>query len=224
MKANVKQRLLREEGGFTLAELMVTMTVMLIVLFAMYSLFDMGLKTFKFGNDKVEAVENARVGLEKMEREMRGAYPLNQVAAKKQVFWVYNSPATPQVPPNQPTAPGTSPGPLTFGNNLNGNYVIEGDEATESISYYLENGILKRSVNGGTGREVAEPVPAGGFEVHSYSSATGSGCPKKDTSGNLIAEATAEASIRIVCVRLAVNVDGRSQILTTDVALRNRGE
>ena len=34
----------------------------------------MSLKVFSFGNNKVEAVESARVGLEKMEREIRQAY------------------------------------------------------------------------------------------------------------------------------------------------------
>ena len=47
---------LREEGGFTLPELMVTMVMMLTVLFALYSIFDMSLRVFSFGSDKVEAV------------------------------------------------------------------------------------------------------------------------------------------------------------------------
>ncbi len=54
--------LLSEEGGFTLPELMVTMVMMLTVLFALYSIFDMSIRVFSFGNHKVEAVENARLG------------------------------------------------------------------------------------------------------------------------------------------------------------------
>ena len=223
MREVLKRQLLAEEKGFTLTEVLVTMMMMIVVLFALYSIFDMGMRVFSFGNNKVEAVENARLGLDKMEREMRAAYPYNKVTDNNQLFWVYNSPTTPQVPPNTPTAPATIPGPVTFGNNLNNNFQILGDEATESISYYLQNGMLMRSVNG-NGQEVAGPVPAGGFEVHSYSSATGTGCPKKDSAGNLVAEAATEASINIVCVRLVINVNGRSQTLTADVALRNRGQ
>ena len=214
-----------EEKGFTLPEVLVSTMIMIVVLFALYSIFDMGLRIFSFGNDKVEAVENARVGLEKMEREMRAAYPYDKVGGEPQLFWVYSTPTTEQVPPNNPTAPGTSPGPVAFGNNLNTNYKVAGDEATENIIYYLEDGVLKRSLNGGTGQAVAEPVPVGGFEVHSYNSAnaaTGTGCPREDSAGNPVPEADSEAAIRVICVSLTINVDGRSQTLWTDVDLRNR--
>jgi type II secretory pathway component PulJ len=217
------RRLACGESGFTLPEMTVTIMVMIVVLFALYSIFDMSLRVFSFGNDKVEAVENARLGLEKLEREMRAAFPRDKANGQNHLFWVYNNSSTSQLPPNTPTAPGTSPGPVTFGNDLNGNSKIAGDEAAESISYYLENGALKRSINGGAGQAVAESVQAGGFELRRYSSVVGSGCPKRDSSGNLVSEATAEADIKVVCVRLTVNVDGRSQTLVTDMSLRNRG-
>ncbi len=72
---NLRGRLLREERGFTLVEMLVTMVMMVTVLFALYSIFDMGIRVFSFGNDKTEAAENARIGLGKMEREIRAAYP-----------------------------------------------------------------------------------------------------------------------------------------------------
>jgi hypothetical protein len=49
------------------------MVMMLTVMFALYSIFDMSLRVFSYGNNKTEAVENARLGLEKMEREIRAA-------------------------------------------------------------------------------------------------------------------------------------------------------
>jgi prepilin-type N-terminal cleavage/methylation domain-containing protein len=217
------RRLAREESGFTLPEMMVTMVIMIVVLFALYSIFDMSIRVFSFGNDKVDAVENARLGLEKMEREIRAAFPRDKANGQNHLFWVYNNSSTSQLPQNPPTAPGTSPGPITFGNDLNGNDKIAGDEATESISYYLENGVLKRSINGGVGQAVAESVEAEGFKLHRYNSIMGTGCPKRNASGELVAEATVEADIRVVCVSLTVNVNGRSQTLVTDVALRNRG-
>ena len=45
--------------------------MMMVVFSAIYSVFDMSLRVFSFGNNKVEAVESARVGMEKMEREIR---------------------------------------------------------------------------------------------------------------------------------------------------------
>jgi prepilin-type N-terminal cleavage/methylation domain-containing protein len=208
------RRLACEEGGFTLPEMMVTMVVMIVVLFALYSIFDMSLRVFSFGNDKVEAVENARLGLEKLERELRAAYPYDKPAGKDHLFWSPGYPATEAIPP---------PDQISFGNDLNGNGRIAGDEATESISYYLDGRVLKRSINGGAGAPVAESLQAGGFEIHRYGSVTGAGCPKRDGAGNLIPEATTEASIQVLCLKLTVSVDGRSQTLITDVALRNRG-
>src|SRR5215212_3942504 len=54
--------------------MLVTLMIMIVVFFALHSIFDMSLKIVSFGNNKVEAVENARVGIEKMEREIRQAY------------------------------------------------------------------------------------------------------------------------------------------------------
>jgi competence protein ComGC len=70
-------RFLREERGFTLTEMMVTIVIWIVVLFALYSIFDMSIKVFLVGNNKAEAMENARLGIEKMEREIRQAalYP-----------------------------------------------------------------------------------------------------------------------------------------------------
>ena len=65
----------RDESGFTLPELLVTMTMMLTVLFALYSIFDTSVRIFRHGKDELKAVEDARLGLERMEREIRAAYP-----------------------------------------------------------------------------------------------------------------------------------------------------
>jgi prepilin-type N-terminal cleavage/methylation domain-containing protein len=65
----------RDESGFTLPELLVTMTMMLTVLFALYSIFDTSVRIFRHGKDELKAVEDARLGLERMEREIGAAYP-----------------------------------------------------------------------------------------------------------------------------------------------------
>ena len=72
----IKARFLKEERGFTLSEMMVTIVIMMVVFFALYSVFDMSVRIFSFGSNKVEAVESARLGLERMEREIRAAYPV----------------------------------------------------------------------------------------------------------------------------------------------------
>jgi len=70
----MRERFLREQSGFTLTEMMVTIVVWIVMLLALYSIFDMSIKVFMFGNNKAEAMGNARLGIEKMEREIRQAY------------------------------------------------------------------------------------------------------------------------------------------------------
>ena len=72
---------LREESGFTVPEVLVVATMLVVVLFALYSIFNASIRVLSFANDnKVEAMENTRLGLEKMEREIRAAYPYDKPA------------------------------------------------------------------------------------------------------------------------------------------------
>ena len=56
------------------------MLIMIAVMFALYSIFDMSLRVFRFGNDKVEAVENAR--LYAASRELGASEERNRLAAE----------------------------------------------------------------------------------------------------------------------------------------------
>lgn len=197
----MRERLLREEDGFTLSEMLVTMMIMLTVLFALYSIFDMSLRVFAFGNDKTEAVENARLGLEKMEREIRAAYPYNKPAGQNHLLWSPGYPTTGAIPPaNQ----------ISFGNDLNGNRVVDTDEV---ITYRRNAGtptILERE-KGGSPQPVVEYVNGLTFEYLDRNGAT----------------ATSEANVAMVHITLVIRLDRgiggpATQTLTTDVALRNR--
>lgn len=75
MVSPASSRRCSNESGFTLAEVLVAMTMMITVLFALYAIFDTSVRIFRYGNDELEALENARLGLERMEREIRAAYP-----------------------------------------------------------------------------------------------------------------------------------------------------
>ena len=141
----MRGNLLREEGGFTLPELMVTVVMMLTVLFALYSIFDMSIRVFSFGNDKVEAVENARLGLEKMERELRGAYPYDKAGGEEVLF--------PSFGPNPSRT-------ITFGNDLNGNRMVDvpAEQVTYALSVSGSRRVLLRN-----GQPTAESVVPGGL-------------------------------------------------------------
>jgi prepilin-type N-terminal cleavage/methylation domain-containing protein len=200
----VRGGLLREEGGFTLPELLVTMVMMLTVLFALYSIFDMSIRVFSFGNDKVEAVENARLGLEKMERELRAAYPYDKLDG------------------NNTLLAARTPNSITFGNDLNGDREIDAaDEPSEQITYNLSGG------SPATLQRNSQPV------VEFVSDVDGDGnaltFEYMDENEATVNAGDPETDISLVRIKLEVAVDRGiheepvTQVLETDVALRNRG-
>jgi hypothetical protein len=69
----------------------------------------MSIRVFSFGNDKVEATENARLGLEKMEREVRAAYPADKINDLEHVFFDRANPTVATLPAQRS---------ITFGNDL----------------------------------------------------------------------------------------------------------
>jgi len=231
MRSDVRKRVVGEEAGFTLTEVLVTMMIMLIVLFALYSIFDMSIRVFTFGNDKVEATEQARLGMEKMEREIRAAYPVDRINGKEHVFFPsgFADPAT-----SEPTLPEEQS--ITFGNDLPTpagdppNRMIDPEEA---ITYELRNSdgtaacpdvgtdgictVFRREGSGGTFEPLVEYVVPN----------NGNGEPgltfeylRNNMAPTTFADGT---DIGVVRITLEVNVDGVEQTLTTDVDLRNRG-
>ena len=211
-------RFLKDERGFTLSEMLVTIMIMTVVLAGLSSMFHMSLRVFSYGNNKVEAVESARVGLEKMEREIRQAHTID--TATGQMFYTW------------------SPTQIRFGIDLDGDGTIEclnGDTPPqcEKFGYQVYenpvgsgNFILGRD-NSSTGatntvanlRPVAEQVQSLTFTYydHTGDEVLPAGDPDEDT----------EVDIDRVMVRLVVSVDeGLSnpgtQTLTTVIDLRNR--
>jgi prepilin-type N-terminal cleavage/methylation domain-containing protein len=202
----------RDEGGFTLPEMLVTIMVMVAVLFALYSVFDMSLRVFDVGNDKVEATDNARLGLEKMAREIRAAYPANKISGSNHLFWTQGAPAT----ATMPTA-----GQITFGNDRNGNRRVYNSstgtlDPNEEITYAVSGTTLQRN-----GQPVVEFVQ----DVDAPPDGTALKFEYLDANG---ATVTSEANIVTVRIKLEVAVDRGiqeepvTQTLQTKVTLRNR--
>jgi prepilin-type N-terminal cleavage/methylation domain-containing protein len=188
----VRERLLREQGGFTLPEMLVTIMIMIVGLFALYSVFDMSIRVFSFGNDKTEAVQNARLGLEKMEREIRAAYPYDKANGNTTVLTAWTTDQ------------------ITFGNDLNGNRVVDPSEVITYRRGVTDPTTLERQ-KGGSSPPVIEYVDSLSFQYLNRFDAT----------------ASSEGQIAIVHINLTIRVDRgvagpATQTLTTDVALRNR--
>jgi type II secretory pathway component PulJ len=198
------ERFVKDERGFSLPEMMVTTMIMIVVLLALFGLFDMSLKVFSYGNNKVEAVESARVGMEKMEREIRQAYA---PSADAQMFDWWTS------------------AEIRFGNDLDGNGVIACPNSTgrcEKIGYRLNGTTLGRdNTSAGTTNTVANLQPVA-EHVQSLT------FTYYDRAGNeVVPGVDDEVDIDRVLVSIGISVNegvGRSgtQTLTSVVDLRNR--
>ncbi len=182
----------RDERGFTLVEALVAMLVMVAVMFALYAIFDAGVRVLRFGNDKTEAVESARIGMERMEREIRAAYPFARNPDGGEVLF-------PSFGPNPS-------GSISFGNDLNGNGAIGAASSGERIEYRLVDESPPTLYRGGN--PLAMSAAPDGLEFTYL-----------DENGSLAVE---EGDVRTVRIELTIDVGGRKQTLTTDVALRNR--
>lgn len=212
MKGSVRERLFSEEEGYTLPEMLVSMMLMIVVLFALYNIFDMSIRVFSFGNNKVEAVENARLGMEKMAREIRAAYPYDKGAATpdKHLFDIWTSTQ------------------IKFANDLDGSRKIEcpptAPPSCETISYKVDptgsTHPLQR-INSVSG--ASQPV----VEYVDYASSTDTGLKfryfKNDGTTEVATGSGDEADIAVVRIELRIRVEDGVQTLTSDVALRNRG-
>jgi len=210
-----RERFLREESGFTLVEMMITTVIMIIMLFALYSIFDMSLRIVSFGNNKVEAVESARLGLDKMEREIRQAYAFDRANGNMLRFETW------------------TPTQIRFGNDLDGNGIIECPNTgtppqCEKIGYQIYetpagsgNYALGRDNSStGTTNTVANLQPV-------VEHATNTGLSFEYFEGDGTTPAGSETDIGVVRIELTITVakglKDATQTLTTDVALRNRG-
>jgi type II secretory pathway pseudopilin PulG len=215
-----KERFLREERGFSLPEMMTTILIMIVVFFALHSIFDMSIKVFSYGNSKAEAMENARAELEKMEREIR------QADGDALIFETWDESA------------------IRFGNDLDGNGVIQcpntdPDPQCEKIGYEVYEippadpadnptyALGRDNSSTGTTNTAANLQPVS--EYVDYVSPTNTGL-SFDYLGNDCAPegCGAEDQIERVRIELRISVENvapqdATQTLTTDVALRNRG-
>lgn len=192
------------EAGFALPEALVAMVMTAAVLLALYAVFDAGMRVFGAGRDRTEAVEAARLGLTRMEREIRAAYPRDKAAGDATLLMDFGKDR------------------LAFYNDLNGNRRTVDPatglaEAGEGISYTPGAG--------------GAPLRNGRLLVESAGDLDGDGRALTfeylDANGDPVAGRN-EEDVALVRVRLEVLADGAmggepvGRVLRTGVALRNR--
>jgi len=75
------RRLLRDQRGFTLTELLVVTAVLAVVLGAVILIQQKGQEAYVMGSNRVETQQNARVALELMTRELRSATAVTAISS-----------------------------------------------------------------------------------------------------------------------------------------------
>jgi type II secretory pathway component PulJ len=196
------------EAGFTLVEVLVAATMMFAVLFALYAVFDVSVRAFGYGGDRVQAVGDARLAMDRMEREIRAAYPYDLTTDPPRRYLFLDP-----LDPTKPAVPTATR--IAFGNETEGDRKIG---ASEVVGYYLSGHDLKRS-KGGSVQTLLDSVATDGLRFTPCRTAVD--CPPA-------VAITDEAEVRLVRIELAVEVERRGedparQKLATDVYLRNRG-
>ncbi len=192
------------EGGYTLPEAFVAMVMTAAVLLALYAVFDASVRVFGVARGNAEAAQGARIGLARMEREIRAAYPRDKAGGDATLLTSFGE------------------GRLDFGNDLNGNRRTVDPttglaEPGEGISYTLGAG--------------GAPLRNGRLLVDSAGDIDGDGRALTfgyfDANGNPVVTGD-EADVDLVRVELEVSAGtgaGREpveRVLRTTVALRNR--
>jgi type IV pilus assembly protein PilW len=127
-------------GGFSLVELLISMLVGLLILFAVHESFTVHNRHFKTQELNVEMVQNARVGLDFIVRELRmaGYNPTGTLNYCAGTNTATNTPCA-----GITSAAGNS---ISFAADLNGNGNLTADNTNpdENITYttYTEGGVM----------------------------------------------------------------------------------
>ena len=192
------------EDGFTLPEALVAMVMTAAVLLALYAVFDASVRVFGAARGNAEAAQAARLGLARMEREIRAAYPRDKAGGDATLLTNFGEER------------------LAFGNDLDGNRTTLNPatgltQRGERISYTLD----ARGV----------PLRNGGLLVGSAGDVDGDGRALTfeyfDANGDPVVTGD-EADVYLVRIELEVSANGAAggapaeRVLRTAVALRNR--
>jgi len=79
---------LRDERGFTLAEILIATAIIGTIMAAVFVIQRQGQQAYLFGSNRVETQQNARVALELMTRELRSAQSLTTFAGATDITFV----------------------------------------------------------------------------------------------------------------------------------------
>jgi prepilin-type N-terminal cleavage/methylation domain-containing protein len=79
---------LRDQRGFTLAELLVVTAIIGMVMAGIFTLQLQGQQVYLYGSNRVETQQNARVALDLMTRDLRSAQSVTTIASAQDITFV----------------------------------------------------------------------------------------------------------------------------------------
>ena len=211
------------QKGFTIAELLVAMTLSLTLLGAVYAVFRVQAHTIKGQEYRMEAQEYARVSLDMMAREIRnlGYFPTRTPCA---------------APANTNGLVSATATSISFAYDADGNGDCAG--AGENVVYTYDAVALDitRSANGGAAqtltnanvtafqflyypRQTSAAAPA----PYCFSAGNPSGCAGGNVSANLASVQRVSVSLTVKLLKTDPNFGAQQAIaMATNVDLRNR--
>ena len=188
-----------DQQGFSLMEVLISLSVFTIVLFAVYTTFTASHRTFARGEDKIEVQQTSRVAMGMAASEIRTAG--------------YD-------PSNPPVIPSlASPTAIQVANANTLTFIadVDGNNVTDQVTYRLQGTQLIRDLASWNGATFPAPAPeqlADGVTALTFA--------YFDSSNNPMATL---ANIRRITIGLTVQETGvggqQSLPLTMDVRLRN---
>jgi prepilin-type N-terminal cleavage/methylation domain-containing protein len=88
------RRLLRDQRGFSLAEMLVVTAVLGFVMAAVIAIQQKGHEMYRYGTNRVEAQQNARVALDAITRELRSAQSMVTLGSASDVTFTICDPSS----------------------------------------------------------------------------------------------------------------------------------
>ena len=118
----------KTRSGFTLTELLVAISITLLLVGTLYTVYTISQSSFKYGLTKIELIQNAKIGLERISRELRETNQITTVL-----------PTTGDDPENPPV------NEIAFQDAnyyvLGGGYIVSGAINSPTVNgTYIENG------------------------------------------------------------------------------------
>lgn len=178
---------LRNQRGFTLAELLLVVAVLGIVMAGVFAIQQQGQQAYLLGSDRVETQQNARIALDLLTRELRSAQSIDSVGSSHDIAFKVcdvdplDPPAAPFTIPAPCAAPHFQPHTIAYG--------LSGTAPDMTLTRKVDNG---------------QPTPL----VRGVQSLTMTYYRVYDVYNNTYTTTTAATEVKVIKISVTVGTEG----------------